>query len=672
MEEKNVKDLIVNNDVSTTANVDEEIDKEKSQEILAKYDREYAFRRLEGPIAKFIFVLAVVWSLAQLYTAAFGVFPSTLQRAPHVGVALVLIFLLYPAKRTNSNKIPWYDYLFSFLGFAVSFYHVYFYEDLVWRAGLYTDIDMYVGIIAILLVLEATRRLAGPVIVSLATFFLIYAYFGNYFPSFMAHSGLSLKRIAVFQWIGTEGILGTPIAVSSTFIFLFMVFATFLKKTKIGDWLTDVAVGLTGGATGGPAKAAVIASATQGTVSGSSVANTVGTGSVTIPLMKSIGYRKEFAGAVEAAASTGGQLMPPIMGAAAFIMSEFLNIPYGRIVLAAIIPALLYFTGIFITVHLEAKKAGLTGMPKDKLPNWKKLLTKRWFLSIPIIGIIVLLSLGFTAMLAAFWGIILCVLAAVPLKETRLSLYDIIKALEDGARSALPVVAACATAGIIVGIITLSGLGLKMAGGIIDLAGGNLYLTMLFTMLGSLILGMGVPTTANYIIQATVSAPALIALEVDPLAAHLFVFYFGIVADITPPVALAAFAGSGIAGSDPLKTGLESFKLGFAAYLVPYIFVMSPVLILIKPEGIATGAFVLLVIRSISTALIGMFGIGGATTGFLVTKGRWYERILLFVGGISLIHPEFYTDIFGVFSLVTVFLLQKYRVKKQKNAIANA
>ena len=238
---------------------------------------------------------------------------------------------------------------------------------------------MYVGIIAILLVLEATRRLAGPVIVSLATFFLIYAYFGNYFPSFMAHSGLSLKRIAVFQWIGTEGILGTPIAVSSTFIFLFMVFATFLKKTKIGDWLTDVAVGLTGGATGGPAIAAVIASATQGTVSGSSVANTVGTGSVTIPLMKSIGYRKEFAGAVEAAASTGGQLMPPIMGAAAFIMSEFLNIPYGRIVLAAIIPALLYFTGIFITVHLEAKKAGLTGMPKDKLPNWKKLLTKRWF-----------------------------------------------------------------------------------------------------------------------------------------------------------------------------------------------------------------------------------------------------------------------------------------------------
>src|SRR5690554_2264713 len=270
----------------------EKLDEQVSEEILAKFDREYAFRRLTGPVDKFIFIVAVIWSLMQLYTAAFGVFPSTLQRAHHVGVALVLIFLLYPAKKgIKSNKIPWYDYLFSFLGFAVSAYHVIFYEDLVWRAGLYTDIDMVVGIIAVLLVLEATRRLAGPVIVTLATFFLFYAYFGKYFPSFMAHPGLSIKRIAVFQWIGTEGILGIPIQVSSTFIFLFMLFATFLKKTRIGDWLTDIAIGLAGGSVGGPAKAAVIASACQGTVSGSSVANTVGTGSVTIPLMKSVGYR---------------------------------------------------------------------------------------------------------------------------------------------------------------------------------------------------------------------------------------------------------------------------------------------------------------------------------------------------------------------------------------------
>lgn len=651
----------------------QELDEGQAQEILAKYDREHAFRRLEGPVAKFVFIVAVIWSLAQLYTAAFGVFPSTLQRAPHVGAALVLIFLLYPAKKgSKSNRIPWYDYVLSFLGFAVAAYHVIYYEELVWRAGLYTTMDMIVGIIAVLLVIEATRRLAGPVMITLATFFLLYAYFGKYFPSFMAHPGLSIKRIAVFQWIGTEGILGIPIQVSSTFIFLFMLFATFLKKSGIGDWLTDIAIGITGWATGGPAKAAVIASATQGTVSGSSVANTVGTGSITIPLMKSVGYRKEFAGAVEAAASTGGQLMPPIMGAAAFIMTEFINVPYVTIAIAACIPALLYFSGIFITVHLEAKKTGLEGILKEKLPKWKDLFIKKWFLVTPIVGIIYLLVKGYTPMIAAFYAIILCVVAAAFSKDTRMSLREIIEGLAEGARSALPVVAACATAGIIVGIITLTGLGLKMAGGIVTLAQGNIYLTMLFTMLCSLILGMGVPTTANYIIQATVSAPALIHLGVEPLAAHLFVFYFGIVADITPPVALAAFAGSGIAGSDPLKTGVEAFKLGMAAYLVPYIFAMSPVLILVRPEGVSTFVFIILVIKAVITALLGMVGIGGSTTGYFVTRGRWYERILLFLAGISLIDPGTTTDIFGFSLLAIVWLLQKQRKRREKNATATA
>jgi len=651
----------------------QELDEGQAQEILAKYDREHAFRRLEGPVAKFVFIVAVIWSLAQLYTAAFGVFPSTLQRAPHVGAALVLIFLLYPAKKgSKSNRIPWYDYVLSFLGFAVAAYHVIYYEELVWRAGLYTTMDMIVGIIAVLLVIEATRRLAGPVMITLAIFFLFYAYFGKYFPSFMAHPGLSIKRIAVFQWIGTEGILGIPIQVSSTFIFLFMLFATFLKKSGIGDWLTDIAIGLTGWATGGPAKAAVIASATQGTVSGSSVANTVGTGSITIPLMKSVGYRKEFAGAVEAAASTGGQLMPPIMGAAAFIMTEFINVPYVTIAIAACIPALLYFSGIFITVHLEAKKTGLEGIPKEKLPKWKDLFIKKWFLVTPIVGIIYLLVKGFTPMIAAYYAIILCIVAAMLSKDTRMSLREIIEGLAEGARSALPVVAACATAGIIVGIITLTGLGLKMAGGIVSLAQGNIYLTMVFTMLCSLILGMGVPTTANYIIQATVSAPALIHLGVEPLAAHLFVFYFGIVADITPPVALAAFAGSGIAGSDPLKTGVEAFKLGMAAYLVPYIFAMSPVLILVRPEGVSTFVFIILVIKAVITALLGMVGIGGSTTGYFVTRGRWYERILLFLAGISLIDPGTTTDIFGFSLLAIVWLLQKQRKRREKNATATA
>jgi TRAP transporter 4TM/12TM fusion protein len=654
-----------NNQVNDIVN-DVTLDKKESEEILAKYDREFAFRRLEGPVAKFVFIFAVIWSLMQLYTAAMGVFPSTIQRAPHVGAALVLIFLLYPArKKDTSNKIPWYDYIFAFLGFAVSAYHVIYYKELVWRAGVYNNMDMIVGIIAVLLILEATRRLAGPVIVCLASFFLLYAYFGMYFPSFMAHKGLTIKRIAVFQWISTEGILGIPIEVSSTFIFLFMVFAAFLGKTGIGEWVTNLAVALTGSKMGGPAKAAVIASAIEGTVSGSSVANTVGSGSVTIPLMKSIGYRKEFAGAVEAAASTGGQIMPPVMGAAAFVMVEFLNIPYGIIALSAAIPAILYFTGIFITVHFEAKKSGLKGIPKEKLPSWKLLLKKKWFLSLPLIGMIYLLGKGFTPMLAALIGVILCIAVSMILKETRMSLMDIIDGLAEGARSALPVVVSCATAGIIVGIITLTGLGMKMSGGLVKLAGGNLYLTMVLTMIGSLILGMGVPTTANYIIQATVSAPALVSLGVHPLAAHLFVFYFGIVADITPPVALAAFAGAGIAKSNPFKTGVEAFKLGFAAYLIPYIFVLSPILILVRPEGVSTFVFVLAILFALATAIVGMVCVGTATTNYLITNDKWYERILLLTAGVLLIDPGLTTDIIGAAIFGGVWFLQTYRVKQK-------
>ncbi|MDX9871560.1 MAG: TRAP transporter permease [Clostridia bacterium] len=638
--------------------------------ILTKYDPEYAYRRLNGPVAKFCFLLAVVWALVQLYTAAFGVFPSTLQRAPHVGAALVLIFLLYPYKKGLLTKgIPFYDYILAFLGFVVSSYHVFFYTDLIRRMGVYTDLDMIISIIAVLLVLEATRRIAGPVIVCLAAFFLFYAYFGQYFPGFMAHKGLSIKRIAVFQWISTEGILGTPIAVSSTFIFLFMLFATFLKKTGIGDWLTGLAVGLTGGAAGGPAKAAIVASAAQGMVSGSSVANTVGSGMVTIPLMKKVGYRAEFAGAVEAAASTGGQIMPPIMGAAAFIMSEFLNIPYTQIALAAVIPAILYFTGIFINVHLEAVKTGLLGLPKDQLPSWRKSLRGRWFMAAPILGIVGLMSFGFTPMLAAFYGIMICIATSMILKETRMSLNDIIYALEEGTRAALPVAAACATAGIIVGVITLTGLGLKMGAGLLSLSQGNLYLTMVFTMIASIILGMGVPTTANYIIQATVSAPALIILGVHPLAAHLFVFYFGIVADITPPVALAAFAGAGIARANPLKTGIEATKLGIAAFIVPYILVMSPVLVLVRPEGATTAVFIFLIAKALLTAVVGMIGVGGATTAYFVTNCRWYERLMLFIGGISLINPTTMTDAFGVIMLVLVFLLQKRRKSQEMAAV---
>jgi len=635
------------------------IDEKKQEEIMAKYDREFAYRRLNGIAGKIVLVIAIFWSCVQLYTAAFGVFPSTIQRGQHIGFALFLVYMLYPrSKKDRSNKIKWYDMICAGLSIVVSGYHLVYYKEIIHRAGAYTTSDIAVSIIAILLVLEATRRIAGPVLVSVASAFLLYAYLGPMFPGFLSHRGFSIYRIATYGWMSTESILGIPMMVSASFIFLFLLFATFLKKTGIGDWMTDLAMGVAGGATGGPAKAAVIASATQGTISGSSVANTVGTGSVTIPLMKSIGYRPEFAAAVEAAASTGGQLMPPVMGAAAFIMTEFTNLPYGVIALSAAIPAALYFTGIFVMVHLEAKKQGLRGLSRSELPNPLKLIKEKWFLALPIVIIIWLLVQGKTPMRAALFAIISAVAVSFIRKDTRMKLKEIILGLDEGARSALPVVLACASAGIIVGVVTLTGLGVKFSTGILVLSGGNIYLAMFFTMIASIILGMGMPTTANYIVQATIAAPVLVELGVPVIAAHLFVFYFGIVADITPPVALAAFAGSGIAGSNPFKTGVEASKLAFSAYLVPYIFATNPELVLVDTTAVN-------VITALVTALIGMYAIGGGVSGYLQCKAKVWERILLMAGGILLVDPSMTTNLIGLAIVGIIIVIQRMRMKKE-------
>ena len=644
------------------------LDEEKQQELMAKYDREFSYRRLAGPLAKIVFLLAISWSLWQIYTAGFGLKPPTIQRSVHVGFALVLVYLLYPLKRTDkSNKVKWYDFIAIAGSLLVVGYHVMNFEDLLFRAGAYTKTDMIVSIIAVLLVIEATRRVAGPVLITVSSTFLAYALFGDHIPGYLSHAGYSIQRISTYAWISTESILGTPIMVSATFIFLFLLFATYLKMTGIGDWLTDLALAIAGHTTGGPAKAAIVASASQGTISGSSVANTVGTGSVTIPLMKSIGYRSEFAGAVEAAASTGGQLMPPVMGAAAFIMTEFTDLPYVTIALAAAIPALLYFTGIFMMVHLEAKKNGLEGIPKSQLPKVKKLLKEKWFLSVPIFVIVGLLVKGYTPMYAALFGIISSVLIGFVNsfvdKDQQFGISELIQGLEEGAKSALPVVMACASAGIIVGVVTLTGLGIKLSHGIVMLSGGNIYLTMFLTMIASIILGMGMPTTANYIVQATIAAPALIKIGVPVIAAHLFVFYFGIVADITPPVALAAFAGSGIAGSNPFKTGVEASKIAIAAYLVPYIFVTNPVLVLVDATPVRLTI-------ALGTALIGMFGISGGVSGYFVTFSKAWERILLFGAGLMLVNVSYLTSGIGFIVLGGMYLLQKTKVKKAKESNA--
>lgn len=640
-------------------NLKEEVKEIDFEELIAKYDKESAYRKLAGLAGRAISVLAILFSLFHLYTAFKGVLPAQIQRSVHLTFALVLTYLLYPASdKMSKKKIHWSDYCLAGVGAFVGLYISFNYNALIYRAGEQTTTDIVVATIAILLVLEATRRVVGLPIVIIASTFLVYAKLGPYMPGFLNHRGYSIGRIVSHMYYTTEGILGIPIGVSSTFIFLFILFGAFLEKTGIGKFFIDLANSLAGKAVGGPAKVSVLSSALTGTISGSSVANTVGTGSFTIPLMKSLGYKPEFAGAVEAAASTGGQIMPPIMGAAAFLMVEFIGVPYITIAKAAVIPALLYFTGIWIMVDLEARKTGLKGLKAEQLPKFSKVMIQSGYLLLPIVAIVYFLVKGATPIKAALYGIIISVLAGAIRKETRLNFKMLLEALEQGAKSALGVAIACASAGIIVGTVTLTGLGLKLGNGLVSLAGGNLILTLVFTMITSLILGMGAPTTANYIITSTIAAPAIMKLGVPALAAHMFTFYFGIVADITPPVALAAFAGSAIAGSDPLKTGINASKIAIAAFIIPYIFVMNPAILLINTTPT-------LVVQIIITSIIGMFGIGVAMEGYFMKNVNPLFRIALFVAGLLCIDPGAYSDIIGISIIAIVLVIQRIKAKNQ-------
>jgi TRAP transporter 4TM/12TM fusion protein len=639
------------------SDIKSDVTEEELTKLLAKVDKESTFRKLTGYQYRIVYWIAVAFSVFQVYTGLLGAYPAQIQRSIHLSFAFALVFLLYPFRtKTALNRLRWHDYLFAAFTVAVGLYLTYNYTRLMETAGDYTKVDMMVGLCGTLLTLEAARRVVGMPITIVASSFLLYAYFGAYLPGFLAHRGYSIERIVSHMYFTTEGILGIPLGVSASFIFLFILFGAFLEKTGIGRLFIDIADAIAGWAAGGPAKVAVISSALMGTVSGSSVANTVGTGSFTIPTMKRLGYRPEFAGAVEAAASTGGQIMPPIMGAAAFLMSEFIGVPYIEIAKAAAIPACLYFLGVFIEVHFEAKRCGLTGMSWDKVPRIWTVLKERGHLFVPLLAIIYVLTQGYTPTRAALVGLGLSVAAGMLKKATRMSVVEIVNALEAGARNALGVAIACATAGIIVGVVTLTGLGLKMANGLVDLAGGYLLPTMFFTMITSLILGMGVPTTANYVITATMAAPALVLLGVPMLAAHLFVFYFGIVADVTPPVALAAYAGSGIARSNPFWTGVTASKLAIGAFIVPYIFVLNPAMVLI-------GTTPYLLTMNLVTAFGGMFGIGAAMIGFCVAPMNWFERIWFGVGGLMLIDPGLATDTIGIAMLI-VGLYFQYRKKK--------
>lgn len=682
-------------------------------------------------MAKVVSAVAIVFSCFQLYTALFGVFDAMIQRSIHLSFGMALVFLLYPtSKKWPRDRIHPLDLALAILGALLPLYIFANYQELVLRAGTATTLDMVVGTMGILMVLEAARRIVGLPIVIIAGVFIAYAFAGPWLPGKLAHRGVDLGDLVQHLYFTTEGVFGIPLGVSSTFIFLFILFGAYLEKTGLGQYFIDLANAVAGWAAGGPAKVAVLSSGLMGTVSGSSVANVVGTGSFTIPMMKRLGYKPEFAGAVEATASTGGQLMPPIMGAAAFLMSEMTSIPYVRIIGAAVIPALLYYFGVWAGVHFEAKKLGLRGLRKDELPSLKDIFLARGYLLLPLIGIVWLLVSGYTPMLAAFYAIVLSIAAAIlgwwaplpigamilafavlkpafgvgpagadgalkyltqmtPLgaltvlaailagfailrKKPNLGAKEIVGGLESGARGAIGVLTATACAGIIIGVVTKTGLGLKLGTVLVELAGGNLLLTLVFTMVTSIILGMGVPTTANYIITSTIAAPAIImilrqkfpGLPLDAISiilpAHMFAFYFGIIADVTPPVALAAFAGAGIAKANPIKTGLIASKLAIAAFLVPYIFVMNPAMLLIDIELLPS-------IWMIATSIAGMIGVSSGVMGYLIAPARWWERGCLILGGVLLVDPGAVTDLIG-FGFLAIGIVSQVVAKRRAAA----
>ncbi|MBS1237468.1 MAG: transporter, fusion protein, partial [Deltaproteobacteria bacterium] len=468
--------------VTTTMEGVEVVSKEEIEEILKKVDKEASARKLTGASHWIVYLIGVSWSIFQVYTAAFGLFPAQLQRSIHLGYAFVLTFLLFPASsRDSSNRLTWFDWvLVAFAGY-IGLYMALNYVRIMEAGGDYSRFDYLAAICGILLTLEAARRVVGLPIVCLAAFFIVYTYFGPYFPGFMAHRGYSLQRIASHMYLTTEGILGIPLGVAATFIYLFILFGSFREKSGLGQLFIDISNAVAGWASGGPAKMAIVTSALEGTVSGSSVANTVESGSLTIPMMKRLGYRPEFAAAVEASSSTGGQIMPPIMGAAAFIMAEFLNVPYLDIAKAAAIPACLYFFGVFMEVHFEAKRCNLRGLSRDELPKFGDVMRERGHLFVPLFAIILFLSVGFTPLYAALMGLVTCIIAGALKKATRMSFRQIADGFELGARNAIGVGLACASAGIIIGAITLTGLGLKLGNGLVELAGGNLLITLIFT-----------------------------------------------------------------------------------------------------------------------------------------------------------------------------------------------
>ncbi|MBQ8908375.1 MAG: TRAP transporter permease [Clostridia bacterium] len=630
--------------------------------IMKKYDRESTTRVWEGVPKIVVTSILALFSLMCIYVTFFATWLDELRLTTFMAYIIFIGYMVFPAKRGTQrvNYMPWYDIVLMVLGTGAFLYFAFNAAAIVANYKI-TTLEVIVGVVGIVALVELCRRSVGLPIIIVAGVLLVYALaFGLHNPDFFKRITESVRIL----FYSKEGVLSTPVNVCSKYIVMFIIFGAFLERTGVADFFINIANSLVGRFSGGPAKVAVVASALEGMVSGSSVANTVGSGAVTIPLMKKTGYKPEFAAAAEASASTGGQIMPPIMGAAAFLMAETVGVPYSNIVVRAILPALLYFAGVFITVHLEAKKEGLRGLSKEELPRLIPLLKKSYLL-LPLIVLIVLVgtstrSIAYAAVIAIGVSIVVSLFN----KENRITPKRIWEALAAGAQGMITVAVACGIAGIIAGLISVTGLAYMLFNGIVSVAGNHLIIALFLTMLCCIVLGMGVPTTANYCIMAATCAPILVQMGVPMLAAHFFVFYFGIVADLTPPVALAAYAGAAIAQANPMKTAITSTKLAIGAFIVPYVFALNPAMLFIGTNGVWD------VILIVISSLIGIFGVSAALEGYILEHMAWYERIICIVGGLALIYPGLVTDLIGLALVGAVVAIQAIKRSKNNKAVA--
>ncbi|EXF25647.1 C4-dicarboxylate ABC transporter permease [Nesterenkonia sp. AN1] len=632
-------------------------------EAAKKYDVESRVRETHWkPLAVLLSSVAIFTALYHLYTAYFGTPATLLHRSLHVSLILFLVFMLYPP--TKKATAAWWRIPDAILALAALVPTVYLwlnYDQVVLQAGRFTTTDVLVGTLLTVLVLEAARRVTGWALPILAMLFIAFGLYGRELPGLFRHRGYDWDTLAYNFYATTEGIFSTAIGVSSTYIFLFILFGAFLAKSGMSQMFNDLAMAIAGQGRGGPAKVATIASGFMGSINGAAIANVVSTGAFTIPLMRKVGYTRTFAGAVESTASVGGQILPPIMGAAAFIMAETLGVPYTTVALAAIVPALLYYVSLIAQIHLRATRMGLQGIAKENLPAVLDVLRERGHLLLPLIFLMYMLFFsGRTILYSAFLTILVTIAVAMLRSTTRMSFRQILEALEDGTKSALGVAVACASVGVIVGVVTMSGFGVVLASAIVSLSGGVLFWTLVMTAVACLVLGMGLPSIPAYIVTATMAAPALTELGVEPLVAHLFVFYFGLFANITPPVALAAFAASGISGGNPMRTGVASMRLAAAGYVIPFLFVYNPDLLL-RGVDLLTGIVV------VGTAIAGILLLATALEGHFMVDMSWYLRITMAAGAIMILTQHTTYSLLGLGLVGIVLAVQMVRARAVGN-----